>query len=1000
MKRLLVTALLLVLAIQLKATTWYASPTGSGTGTLASPFALNTALNSSSILPGDILYLRGGTYKGRFISNLVGLSDNNITVMSYPNEWAVLDGNIKPATSTNIQVLTVFGGNVTFRDFEITYSNVIRQATTTGFVYCGGVSHETGEDCSFINLIVHETPGDAFHSWKLTGGTLIYGCMIYNNGYVQNIDGRMHHGPGFYVQNQSDDKLRILKDNIVFNNFSVGFEVWSATKNATFEYVKNIKLEGNVAFNAGSPYLSSPSSRGDNNMLVKTADTTGLNVVKNIQILKNVLYHNTDYATGPGTLYEGNSLEVGADDWRYPSTNIMINDNFISGRNSGVRLLELGLTEFTNNYVMGRYVNYRDTNTQARISANWGFDTNKYFTDNGLAFRKVTVGGSAVGDSSLPTWQTTNNIDLGSTRSSFYFGSTPPINVLRVKRNEYNRNRYIIALLGGTGVGTVALNFANHYFIPQGTNYSIRDIESYTTVASSGAMPANSTINFSLNLTTPAFLAPTGSDFTSASARTPDTFGVFYVDIDPFFYPNNRVWSTKLQADGKIIFVGEFTNVNGYNSNRIARLNSNMTFDTTFMIGTGANDAILATAIQSDGKILIGGRFTSYNGSTRNGIARLNSNGTIDTGFTVGMGLSSLGYVNSIAIQADGKIVIGGNFTTYNGTARVHIARLNSNGTLDTTFASGFSTSTANQVSAVAIQSDGKIVASGSFSSYASIARSNIVRLITTGANDATYNIGTGFNNGAGCLKLQSDGKLLVGGSFTTFNGTSRKYITRLNTDGTLDTAFVPDVISFPAGGSGVKAIEMQSDGKIFIGGGFKTVGGLGRNMVARLNASGTVDSSFDEGSGFSPAIGFQSIAANINALAIQIDGKVVAGGNFDGYNGVGVDNITRINPNVIGGLGRGITSENGEDNNAKVTEDFSKSIVLYPNPAMDYFKVFSQKIHVDYIEIFDKNQILIQSQSMIGNEDKVFIQGLKSDTYYVKLYNNGHLLKTDRILK
>ena len=73
MKKLLITILLCVFGMNAHSTTWYASPTGSGTGTLGSPFELGAALNSSSILPGDVLYLRGGTYTGRYISYLAGI---------------------------------------------------------------------------------------------------------------------------------------------------------------------------------------------------------------------------------------------------------------------------------------------------------------------------------------------------------------------------------------------------------------------------------------------------------------------------------------------------------------------------------------------------------------------------------------------------------------------------------------------------------------------------------------------------------------------------------------------------------------------------------------------------------------------------------------------------------------------------------------------------------------------------------------------------------------
>src|SRR6185503_2093126 len=149
---------------------------------------------------------------------------------------------------------------------------------------------------------------------------------------------------------------------------------------------------------------------------------------------------------------------------------------------------------------------------------------------------------------------------------------------------------------------------------------------------------------------------------------------------------NGDVFSVVVQADGKILLFGDFTTVNGAARNRIARLNSDGTLDFSFLAtGTGANLAVNAAALQSDGKITIGGRFTTINGTTRNRMARLNSDGTLDNSFlATGSGIN--GEVLSLALQADGKTVIGGFFTSVNGTGRNGIARLNSDGANDASF--------------------------------------------------------------------------------------------------------------------------------------------------------------------------------------------------------------------------------------------------------------------------------------------------------------------------
>jgi uncharacterized delta-60 repeat protein len=174
---------------------------------------------------------------------------------------------------------------------------------------------------------------------------------------------------------------------------------------------------------------------------------------------------------------------------------------------------------------------------------------------------------------------------------------------------------------------------------------------------------------------------------------------------------NSIVGTTTIQDDGKILIGGFFTTYNGATANYIARLNNNGTIDPAFNLGTGANNAVFATPIQDDGKIIIAGSFTTYNGIPRNYIARLNSDGLLDTTFNPGTGASS--GIRSACILSSGKIIIGGGFTTYNGTTANRIARLNTNGTIDSTFITG--TGANNTILTTAIQSDGKIIIGGDF---------------------------------------------------------------------------------------------------------------------------------------------------------------------------------------------------------------------------------------------------------------------------------------------
>jgi uncharacterized delta-60 repeat protein len=150
--------------------------------------------------------------------------------------------------------------------------------------------------------------------------------------------------------------------------------------------------------------------------------------------------------------------------------------------------------------------------------------------------------------------------------------------------------------------------------------------------------------------------------------------------------------------------------------------------DPTFRSGSGFSGAAYALAIQSDGKIVVGGGFTTYNNNARHMLARLNPDGSSDT--TLDPGTGDNGDVLAIAIQSDGKIVVGGGFTTYNGTTRNRIARLNLDGSLDTAFDPG---SGANgDVNAIAIQSDGKVLIGGAFTTVGTSMRDRLARLENT----------------------------------------------------------------------------------------------------------------------------------------------------------------------------------------------------------------------------------------------------------------------------
>lgn len=354
--------------------------------------------------------------------------------------------------------------------------------------------------------------------------------------------------------------------------------------------------------------------------------------------------------------------------------------------------------------------------------------------------------------------------------------------------------------------------------------------------------------------------------------------------LDANFIPgtgaNILIYSMAIQSDGKIMIGGEFTSYNGTIRNRIARLNLDGSLDTSFNPGTGANDITNSISIQSDGKILIGGAFTNFNGTAINRIARLNADGSRDASFNPTTGANNT--IKSTVVQSDGKILIGGSFNTYNGTTTNYIARLFSDGSIDSNFnLNGIGAN--SSVETIGVQSDGKIVIAGYFTSYNGTTINRVARITTVGGLDATFNTtGTGASNGIFCSAVQSDDKIIIGGAFTTYNGTARGYIARLNADGSLDGGFSSSA------NSAIYSIAVQSDGKIVIVGNFTSYNGSSRNYITRLNTDGSIDAGFNTaGSGTNGAI---------FATAIQSDGKILIGGGFTSYNGTAINRIARLN--------------------------------------------------------------------------------------------------------
>jgi uncharacterized delta-60 repeat protein len=311
--------------------------------------------------------------------------------------------------------------------------------------------------------------------------------------------------------------------------------------------------------------------------------------------------------------------------------------------------------------------------------------------------------------------------------------------------------------------------------------------------------------------------------------------------------------------------------------------------DLTFDPGKGAEDGIVETLLpQPDGKVLICGSFTRFNGMPRGYMARLNADGSLDEGFQAHPSY----WVRHMALQRDGKIVVGGFFTSMGGESRNLIARLNSDGSLDKSFNPGDGAKGTLSVSItgngdpfvfqVAVQNDGKILMTGNFTTFNRSSANGIARLNADGTLDRTFQIGSGFDRWGRSLLIQTNGQIMVAGWFNSYNGRSFNRLVRINPDGTPDTtlnAFFGDQTSCYAG------VPVGGGKYVVIGHSLSPVG-LFNERIRRLNPDGSVDATFKS-----------SADEKVESIVVLPDGKLLVGGYFGIVNGKERHGIARLNP-------------------------------------------------------------------------------------------------------
>jgi uncharacterized delta-60 repeat protein len=312
---------------------------------------------------------------------------------------------------------------------------------------------------------------------------------------------------------------------------------------------------------------------------------------------------------------------------------------------------------------------------------------------------------------------------------------------------------------------------------------------------------------------------------------------------------NNTIRGMAYQGNNIVIF-GPFTQVHGTSMRGIARLLPNGALDTSFSIGTGANGFVQRVTTLSDGKLVLCGYFNSFSGTPCGYLVKLNNNGSVDTTFQAGDGADD--RVWSMNLQGDGSWYIFGAFRSFNGSSRQCLARLNNNGSLDSRFAS-FTTSVPNPSSpkVLAIQHSVQgFLIGGAMSQYGGKLHRRLARVNIDGTPDGSFR--AGLAGTVYCMSSQADGKVVVGGHFGVASGyESCTSLTRINLDGSTDLSFRPLITKADGTLPDLYMVDALDNGQIVIGGDFAYIADASRVMqprsaVARLNPDGSLDPTFN----------------------------------------------------------------------------------------------------------------------------------------------------------
>ena len=431
----------LVAALGIQARDLYVSPSGtpSGPGTIAEPYDLATAVSGQVVRPGDTFWLRGGNYViGHVNTTIGGAPGQPVTFRQLPGEQARIDGS-----------LTFWGqaGHVVLRDFELYSSDTNRLSTQTNVGISPpptDINPVIGIGCfspnfSFINLIVHDHTRSGIYISGISTNTLVYGCVVYNNGWASPDNAEGH---SFYVQ--SNIGTRVLADNVAFNAAGANFHIYESHSGGR---LMGVTLDGNVAFHAGA--LQAVRRYAD---WIVGVDAPA------IQADGIVLKNNMAYL--PPALAAADQVQIGREGI---NGSVAILNNYLP--------LGLVLNNWTNAVVSGNFLAAQTANpivqlnqTQTSLAAAWdgnsywGLKTGRDFQSNSIQY-------------DFSEWQQATGYDGNSTHT---VGSLAGTKVF-VRPNQYEAGRAHIIVYNWDNLASVPVDVGS--VVPVGASYQVFNVQ-------------------------------------------------------------------------------------------------------------------------------------------------------------------------------------------------------------------------------------------------------------------------------------------------------------------------------------------------------------------------------------------------------------------------------------------------------------------------------------------------------------------------------------------